>query len=683
MAAHGRYTLLHKIAEGGTAEVFLAHQLGPAGFKRLVVLKRVRPTLWSDESFRRMLIDEAHISMALHHSNIVQVLDIGLSGSHYFLVFELVDGWSLSQVVKRARAAQIELPLNLALHVMAQVCRALAYAHSRTERGVPMGIVHRDISPQNVLLSEQGEVKLADFGIAKARSRISTSQIGKVKGKPAYMSPEQATGAPLDARSDLFSLGTCLYWAATGELPFDASNERAAIARVVYGRFIPPEKKRPGIPKPVARLISRALQHDVKDRFQSADEMLAEIERIERGQILPPAGQTELKAWLAALAARDGARPIGWLDENEPRPAAPASDEIELVDDADVVMVAEPSDAEAAAAAPPPPRKSTALPWMLGGLAAAFFMGAYWLARGDRAAPSPARPSFGAVLPAPIPDVRQRGDAGAGSLSQSEMRGAADAAEVAVAPLELGGGSQGGGSSSAGLVDGGSVDGGPESGEPDAGSPLGGASERRSGDDGGTAGGCCDAGSIDGGNIDSGSIDGGSHVDASLDCGILDGGTAPAGTFDGGATDGALLERRVEAAATVAAEAPDRDAARPLAARPAAASPQPAKPAEAQRGAGASGPPKALAKPREMAGAPAKPAADPYPDMVPVMFESDPPGADVSIERKVFGKTPIPLKLRAGITFEVVFAKTGYRTHKVLCPVSTRPGQRMRVVLPR
>src|SRR5882757_3721399 len=139
MAGHGRYSLLRKIADGGTAEVFLAHMEGSAGFKRLVVLKRVRPNLWADEAFRRGLLDEAHIMMGLHHSNIVQVLDLGVAAKRYFLAFELVDGWTLSQLNQRAKAAGVKMPLNLALHVMAETCRALAYAHSRSENGVSLG----------------------------------------------------------------------------------------------------------------------------------------------------------------------------------------------------------------------------------------------------------------------------------------------------------------------------------------------------------------------------------------------------------------------------------------------------------------------------------------------------------------------------------------------------------------
>src|SRR5688572_22406127 len=169
---HGRDTVVRKLAEGGMAEIFLARQHGSEGFERLVVLKRIHSGFVADEQFRNMLIDEAHISMSLHHNNIVQVLDLGRAAGRLFLVLELVDGWDLAWVLERTEAVKRPIPMGLALYVMAEVCRALAYAHGRSDvHGQPMGIVHRDISPQNVLVSEQGEVKLADFGIAKALTK--------------------------------------------------------------------------------------------------------------------------------------------------------------------------------------------------------------------------------------------------------------------------------------------------------------------------------------------------------------------------------------------------------------------------------------------------------------------------------------------------------------------------------
>src|SRR6185295_1400478 len=151
MSPQSRYTILRKIADGGTAEIFLAKQSGASGFEKMVVLKRIFNTFYSDPQFRHMLVDEAHIAMSLHHSNIVQVLDLGEADGRYFLVMELVDGWDLANVISRAEAARIPFPTGLSLYVIGEVCRALAYAHGQTRNGKALGIVHRDISPQNVL----------------------------------------------------------------------------------------------------------------------------------------------------------------------------------------------------------------------------------------------------------------------------------------------------------------------------------------------------------------------------------------------------------------------------------------------------------------------------------------------------------------------------------------------------
>ena len=155
MVPHGRYTVVRKLAEGGMAEIFLARQHGSQGFQKPVVLKRIHTAFYADEQFRNMLIDEAHISMSLQHNNIVQVLDLGEARGRYFLVLELVDGWDLGRIILRGQNMGTPLPVGLGLYVTAEVCRALAYAHDkRNHEGVPLGIVHRDVSPQNVLLSE-------------------------------------------------------------------------------------------------------------------------------------------------------------------------------------------------------------------------------------------------------------------------------------------------------------------------------------------------------------------------------------------------------------------------------------------------------------------------------------------------------------------------------------------------
>jgi tRNA A-37 threonylcarbamoyl transferase component Bud32 len=310
MAKHGRYKIIRRVADGGMAEIFLATQIGREGFQKPVILKRIHSTIYADPQFRNMFIDEAHISMSLSHSNIVQVLDLGVSAGRYFLVLELVDGWDLGRILHRAATAGVRLPTELALHVGADICRALAYAHSKTTDGQgPLGIVHRDVSPHNVLLSEQGEVKLTDFGIAKAMNKREHTGTGVVKGKVAFMSPEQALGKPIDARSDLFSLGTVLYLMVTRTRPFEGPSDLETLLRVQKGDFPPPEETAPDLPPEVAAVISRAMRRDPDERYQSADEMLADVERVLR-TVFRPVGQSELKRWLAELTARDGVLPI-------------------------------------------------------------------------------------------------------------------------------------------------------------------------------------------------------------------------------------------------------------------------------------------------------------------------------------------------------------------------------------
>jgi serine/threonine protein kinase len=310
MAKHGRYKIVRKVADGGMAEIFLATQIGREGFQKPVILKRIHSTIYADPQFRNMFIDEAHISMSLSHSNIVQVLDLGLGGGRYFLVMELVDGWDLGRIEHRAAAANMPLLPELGLHMTAEVCRALAYAHGKTHLGNPLGIVHRDVSPHNVLVSEQGEVKLTDFGIAKAMNKREQTGTGVVKGKVSFMSPEQALGKLIDARSDLFSLGTLLYQMMTGVRPFEAPTDLEILLRVQKAEFRAASQIKPDIEPELDQIMNRAMRFDPADRYQSADEMLADIERVLR-TVFQPVGQTELKRWLADLQREDGVASIG------------------------------------------------------------------------------------------------------------------------------------------------------------------------------------------------------------------------------------------------------------------------------------------------------------------------------------------------------------------------------------
>lgn len=323
MSLQSRYTILRKIADGGTAEIFLAKQHGAQGFEKLVVLKRIFTTFYADPQFRHMLVDEAHVAMTLNHSNVVQVLDLGEAEGRYFLALELVDGWTLDRILRRSKAAGVPFPPALALYVTAEVCRALAYAHGKKRSdGQPLGIVHRDISPHNVLISEQGEIKITDFGIAKAQTRREKSVGNLIKGKIAFMSPEQAAGEPIDARSDLFSAGTMLYVMITRRHPFDAPTDYETLMLVKNGDFMPPETARPGLNPDLYRVMRKAMAKTPADRYQKAEEMLVAVEQVMR-LAFRPVGQTELQRWLADLGAKDGVPPL--TREAPPEPAASRS----------------------------------------------------------------------------------------------------------------------------------------------------------------------------------------------------------------------------------------------------------------------------------------------------------------------------------------------------------------------
>jgi eukaryotic-like serine/threonine-protein kinase len=329
-----RYRKVSKIADGGMAEIFLAVQHGAEGFERRVVLKQILAALLADPKFRNLLVDEALVAMSLNHSNIAQVLDLGQSKGRYFLVLELVDGWDLNRILARVRGSPTPHPLapELALYIVAEVCRALGYAHGQTRGGEPLGIVHRDVSPHNVLISEQGEVKLTDFGIAKALGRRERTGEGIIKGKLAFMSPEQASGADLDARSDLFSVGTMLYLLVVGRRPFESPTDLETILRVQQCQFPGPREIKPDLPPALADIIERAMQRDQSKRYQTAEQMLLDLEAAQRS-VFRPAGQTELKRWLFGLAEKDHLLPITRAG------STPPETEVEEIDlDEDIVF---------------------------------------------------------------------------------------------------------------------------------------------------------------------------------------------------------------------------------------------------------------------------------------------------------------------------------------------------------
>jgi len=233
----GKYYLLEKLAVGGMAEIYKAKTYGAEGFEKLLAIKRILPHAAADKEFINMLIDEAKLSVLLSHANIVQVYDLGKVGEDYFISMEFIHGINLRDVLYRLREKNKRLPIDLSVYAASEICKGLDYAHRKTDsNNQPLGIVHRDISPQNILISYEGEVKIVDFGIAKAAMNISHTMAGILKGKIAYMSPEQAMGKAIDFRTDIFSLGILLYEALTGKKLYTGESQFEVLKKIRTAR---------------------------------------------------------------------------------------------------------------------------------------------------------------------------------------------------------------------------------------------------------------------------------------------------------------------------------------------------------------------------------------------------------------------------------------------------------------
>ena len=277
---YGKYTLIDRIAVGGMAEIFLARQSGVEGFEKLVVLKRIRPHLGDKKSFVKMFLNEAKLAAQLTHPNIVQIYDLGKIGDSYFIAMEYVFGRDMRRVMPKAEALGIAFPLVYALKIASQACEGLYYAHQRVDNyGTSLGIVHRDVTPENVIVSFDGTVKILDFGIAKAANQVEHTRAGDIKGKLSYMSPEQCMGKPLDHRSDIFSLGVVLYEWVTGFKLFTGESDIAVLKSITDGKIYRPSYFKSDVPEAVEAILMRALEKDVAKRYQTAWEMQYDLDR--------------------------------------------------------------------------------------------------------------------------------------------------------------------------------------------------------------------------------------------------------------------------------------------------------------------------------------------------------------------------------------------------------------------
>ena len=312
----GDYELVERLGVGGMAETFLAVRRGPRDFEQRVCLKRILPMFVNDSDFVAMFVREARLSALLHHGHIARVLDFGMVAGTHYLTLELVEGTDLRAALRHLRLKGETLDPGLTLHLAYALASALDFAHTADDQGHAAGIIHRDVSPSNVLLSNAGEVKLADFGIAKATNHPGSIQSGALKGKIPYMAPEYALGRQCSARSDLFSLGVLLYECLAGFRPFDGGSDIQTLDRARNGRHELLPDVAPGAPRPFTDAIESLLSPNADDRPPNAAAfmtMLAEVAP-------PPLGQRDLGALVRSVYKHDAVPSSPGLASTRPVP---------------------------------------------------------------------------------------------------------------------------------------------------------------------------------------------------------------------------------------------------------------------------------------------------------------------------------------------------------------------------
>lgn len=300
----GKYTLMRKLASGGMAELFLALHRSVAGIEKFVVIKRILPQMNQDQQFIDMLLHEARIAMTLTHPNVVQTFDVGLVDGTYFIVMEHIEGEDIRTIVREMKKKGVsEFPLEHALAIVIGTAAGLAYAHDKKKvDGNNLGIVHRDISPQNIVVTFTGDVKVVDFGVAKSQHAIEDSKGGHLKGKVPYMSPEQAEGQDIDFRSDIFAAGVILFELTTGKRLFKGTSEFDTLKLICESEYPMPSDIAAGYPAALERIVMKALAKNRDARYQSARDMQRDLETFVRQERLP-VSTMNMASWMTGLFA--------------------------------------------------------------------------------------------------------------------------------------------------------------------------------------------------------------------------------------------------------------------------------------------------------------------------------------------------------------------------------------------
>ena len=279
----GQYVIEEHIATGGMADVYKARMMGMEGFQKTVAIKRILGNLTDSDEFVRMFIDEAKLAAQLNHNNIIHIYDLGKVDRSHYIAMEYIEGHDLRSILEECRQRDVKMPIELALYITILLASALDYAHKKHDfDNRALGLVHRDVSPQNVLISFDGDIKLCDFGIAKAASKASQTRAGALKGKLQYMSPEQAWGKDIDHRSDIFSLGLVLFEMLTNEKVFSGTSELSVLEQVRDPIITAPSMKNAEVDSEVDRIIFLALNAERDERYQSAEDFKRDLEKVMR-----------------------------------------------------------------------------------------------------------------------------------------------------------------------------------------------------------------------------------------------------------------------------------------------------------------------------------------------------------------------------------------------------------------
>jgi len=323
-----RFELIAEIASGGMATVFLARLSGVAGFQRLVAIKRLHPHLAREQEFVSMFLDEARIAARIHHPNVVPIQEVGQSDQGYYLVMDYVEGDTLAHLLARASQAGATVPAPVALRILLDALAGLHAAHELVgDEGEPLGVVHRDVSPQNILVGADGVARVVDFGVARAASRLSTTRSGQLKGKLAYMAPEQARGMEVDRRTDVFACGVVLWEALALKRLFKGTGEADTLNRVLYEAIPAPSSVRPEVPPALEAVCMKALAREPGERYPTALALADALERAAAGQD-GVATARDVEAFLTRIVGqelsdtREAVR--SWLSRSEPDGSAEA-----------------------------------------------------------------------------------------------------------------------------------------------------------------------------------------------------------------------------------------------------------------------------------------------------------------------------------------------------------------------